>query len=372
MIGEAHPFRARTKGRPIMRKTTLCTAATAIAFGSPLASAGIIGSLANFDVVNDTGKPAYGFEIEIDDPSFDHTKLTSVFGYDRNFGLPGGPGAVVRYGVPSITDLAGGGVLIRYGGVLGGVSTPSGPYNTSGESCWPLGGGWSTAASCDHFGVSTLGQPSSTKYSWLVETSPGVLGQQTASIPAVSFAYTPPPAPQQPPVLNAAIAAEAPNPENPENEGLWGEALWVKVFTTQVDHEIDLGNLFRGDADQEKAEIETEWRVLQKAPAGENGGDEMDDKDLPLDGKAKAVIRRYEFYKYQGPLTEEGEADCNSACEKNPLGLGYVGDFVGAQMAGFNVNELQGPIALVPEPRTYALMLAGLGAIGAVARRRRG
>src|SRR5690349_17666466 len=63
-----------------------------------IAQAGVFGSLANFDVVNNTGNNAYGFEIEIDDPQFDHTKITSVFGYDRNFGLPGGPGAVERYG----------------------------------------------------------------------------------------------------------------------------------------------------------------------------------------------------------------------------------------------------------------------------------
>ena len=64
------------------------------------AQATVFGSLANFDVVNDTGKDAYGFEIEIDDPSFDHTKIGSVFGLNRVFGFVAGgnPLAVVRYG----------------------------------------------------------------------------------------------------------------------------------------------------------------------------------------------------------------------------------------------------------------------------------
>ena len=43
---------------------------------APLAShASVFGSLANFDVVNDTGKEAWGFEIEIEDSSFDHIKV---------------------------------------------------------------------------------------------------------------------------------------------------------------------------------------------------------------------------------------------------------------------------------------------------------
>lgn len=335
---------------------------------STVAHAGVIGTLANFDVVNDTGHPAYGFEIEIEDSSFDHTKITSVFGYDRNFGLPGGPGSVVRFGVPTITDVPGVGVRIRYGGTIGNVFTPSAPYNTPGESCWPLGGGWSTATSCDHYGVSTLGQPAATKYSWLVESSPGVLTAQAVGIPAVNFAYTPPG--QGPAAVNVVVQAVAPNHENPENEALWGEAFWVKTFTTKVEHNIDLGNLFRGDHDQEQAEVETEWSIFQKAPIGEKGENEGAEAELGLGGKDAAVIRRYEFYKYLGPVTAEGEADCNHACEQDPLGNRYVGAFLGAQMAGFNVLENQLPIAIVPEPQSWAMMAGGLGLLGAIIRRR--
>ena len=54
------------------------------------------------------------------------------------------------------------------------------------------------------------------------------------------------------------------------------------------------------------------------------------------------------------------------ACD-NPFGDGKVagindlGNFVGAQIAGFNANEVA---AAVPEPSTYVLLLAGLGLIG--------
>lgn len=357
----------------------LVAAAAALLGGPTTASAIVIGSLANFDVINDTGKDAYGFEIRIEDASFDHSRISSVFGYDRDFGLPGGPGAVVRYGVPTITDLPGVGVLIKYGGSLAGPKTPSLPYSTNGDSCWPFGAGWSTGTSCDHFGVSTIGQPAATKYSWTVEVAPGVLGQQTAGIPAVNFQYTPPAAGGGGAgEVRVEIEAEAPDQDQPENEGLWGEAFWVKTYTTKVDHNIDLGDLFRKDPDQEAAEIETEWELFQRAPAGEKGENDQKFANLALDENDQAVLRRYEFYKYLGPLKADGEADCRQGCGRDPHGLDpdnphpdYVGAFVGAQMAGINLNEIQGPIALVPEPGTYAMLFSGLGLTGLVAKRRR-
>lgn len=345
-------------------------AAGVLLAASSSAGAAVFGSLANFDVVNDTGFNAYGFEIEIEDPSYDHTMITSVFGYDRNFGLAGGPGAVERYGVPTITDLPTG-VLIRYGGLLGGPSTPSGPYNTPGDSCWPFGAGWSTATSCDHFGVSTYGQPARTTYRWIVESTPGVLTTQIAGVPGINFNYTPP-AGGQPGggAVEVEVRAEAPNHEQPENEGVWGQAFWIKTFSNKVAHNIDLGDLFRGDDDQEAAEIETEWEILQRAPAGENGENGQKFADLALADGDQAVLRRYEFYEYTGPTKPDGEADCSKNCDPDSHPE-YLGRFLGAQMAGLNVNELQAPIAVVPEPGTYGLMFAGLGLVGLVVHRRK-
>lgn len=353
---------------------TLTAAIATVAIGSSsLAGAAVIGSLANFDVVNDTGQKAYGFQIEIDDPSFDHTKLTSVFGYDRNFGLPAGPGAVERYGTPSIQDLPGVGVRIVYGGHVGPTFTPSAPFTTTGDSCWPLAGGWSTATSCDHFGVATLTTPANTKYSWLIESTPGsgVLVARQSGIPDVNFALTPAPAPAIPAVVNAQINAVAPNPDFPEAESLWGEAFWVKSFSAKVGHNVDLGNLFQENADQRNAQVEVEWDVFQKAPAGQVGKNQhKQGKDQQLGAKDLAVIQRYEFYKYLGPVSAEGEADCKKNCDpiSHPE---YLGAFVGAQMAGFNVNEQAGPLRLVPEPGTYAMMVAGLTAVGVLGLRRR-
>jgi hypothetical protein len=323
------------------------------------ASAGVVGPLANFDVVNDTGQPAYGFEIEIDDPSFDHTMLSSIFGYDRVFSFVSpDPGAVVRFGKPVITDLPGVGVKITFGGTIGAISTPSGVFNTPGESCWPGANPNWQANPCDHYGVSTVGQPASTSYRWLVESTPGsgtLVGKQVG-IPSVAFVYTPPvpnPIPNQPPLVPAAVNiqvhAVAPNPEQPENAALWGEAFWVKTLSTKVAHDIDLGDLLRGDPDQEAAEVETEWSLFQMPPAGQGGPNELMEKDLEVGDADHSVIRRYEFYKYLGATNpEDGEAICDGPdvpghrCD-TPFGdpgsgINDLGDYIGQQMAGVNID----------------------------------
>lgn len=371
-------------------------AAAVVALGSAApASATIVGSLANFDVVNDTGKPAYGFQIEFDDPSFTTAQITSVFGYDRDFGLPGGPGAVVRFGLPKIEDIAGFGVRITYGGTIGSVFTPTtnGNFVTPGESCWPYGGNWGAGVPCDHYGVSTLGQPATTRYKWLVEdaANPGTLVGVQAAIPAVQFQYVPaqPAAvgvPAQPAAINAVIQAVAPNHEQPENEGVWGEAFWVKSFKTTVKHDVNLGDLFRHDADQEAAETEVEWELFQKAPFGElehNANGELQGVGDVLAEDDRAVLRRYEFYKVNLDLLtpgEGGEISCKNDCKdlkRSDLAefeRRYVGAFVGAQMVGFNVDEQQAAIQLaapVPEPSTYAMLGAGLGLMALLSSRRR-
>ena len=53
------------------------------------------------------------------------------------------PGAVVRFGKPTIVYIAGFGVLINFGHkagdsyLAGDKSTPSAPFQTNCESCWP-------------------------------------------------------------------------------------------------------------------------------------------------------------------------------------------------------------------------------------------
>jgi hypothetical protein len=346
------------------------------------AQAAVFGSLANFDVVNDTGHPAYGFEIDIEDPSYDHTKISSVFGYDRVFSfISPDPGAVVRYGKPTVTDVAGYGVRIVYGGSLANTTTPSAPFATTGESCWPSANpGWQ-ATSCDHFGVSTYGAPANTVYSWLVDGGNGSLVKQAVGIPSVNYVFTPPappPAgqpPAPPPVVLAVIRGQQVGNNNLDN------AFWVKMTTTTLPENVNLNDLLGGDhpgakpqiaALHDKPEVETEWQVLQIGRVDEVS------KDVQNANGDPSVVFNFEFFKYQGRVDDEGLVDPKGSetpqVDANGVAFVTLADgrhdltFVGQQIAGFNANE----VAAVPEPGPAALLLAGLATLGWRARRSRG
>ncbi len=73
---------------------------------SPATAQTLYGSLSNFDVINDTGKPCHGFEIELDGLSTSDVVYT--------FGTPpGDPSPYIRYSTPEIVPIAGG-VVVRY------------------------------------------------------------------------------------------------------------------------------------------------------------------------------------------------------------------------------------------------------------------
>ena len=102
----------------------------------------------------------------------------------------------------------------------------------------------------------------------------------------------------------------------------FGKAVWVKEIktTTHNAEKVKLRDLVSDDPDDandknwknnEPDEVEVEWRILQKknvvGDAGPNAELAGAPEELP-DGD-EVVTRRYEFYKYVGPLDEEtGEA----------------------------------------------------------------
>ncbi len=160
-----------------MQKTlwgSIAILGTALAVAGP-AGATTFGTLGNFDTVNDTGKEAHGFEIELEGIS--PSDVTDTFGgAGRGF-----PTTVERYGAPSVIATATGVAIIyqaTYADGMWSAGTPSGIYTTPGESCWSGGNiGYGPSTPCDHFGVGTRANPTKTTYSWLTETSPGVLNQ---------------------------------------------------------------------------------------------------------------------------------------------------------------------------------------------------
>lgn len=345
------------------------------------ASAATFGSLANFDVVNDTGHTAYGFEIEIEDSLYDHAgTISSVFGYDRVFSfISNDPGAVVRYGRPNIEYVANFGARITYGGSIGTNFTPSAPFATGGESCWPGANANWRATSCDHFGVSTYGSPAKTTYRWLLDDGSGSLVKQVVGVPAVNIVYTPP-APNLPPAPVIQLKAQDLNPVANGVQDNQNNAFWVKIIKTELSDNVQLNDLLGGNhpgARPEIAgldgEIEIEWQPLQL------GNLAVDEVTKSLDSPKPSVVYKFQFFDYLGRFDDDGYVDPQSASmpgQENQMpqidgdGQAFVMidgqrrnlSFVGQQIAGFNANEMAPPP--VPEPQTWALMLAGLLGLG--------
>lgn len=324
------------------------------------ANAGVFGSLDNFDTVNDTGKTAHGFEIDLE--GIDRSHITDVFGLNRNFGTTS-PGDVERYGLPKVGELTDSlghiiGTKITYSASFNGstwsTGTASGTFSTPGESCWKFGSVAYPNVPCDHFGVSTAGSPTKATYKWLVESAtPGVLTVAGVALPSVTF--TPPPQGQPQAPVVAVVQAQKVDAFVPQNN-----AYWVKIVQTTLPENVGLNDLMGGHSPFEnprvaglndKPETEIEWQVLQPGFV-----DEVSNA-IDLKGDPSAVIR-YEFFKYKGLFDGEGLVDPTAL--QTPHGNVVnqsVGDYVGEQIAGFNAVQ---PLPAVPEPETYALILAGL------------
>lgn len=369
----------------------ISAAALAVTLAPMASHASVFGTLGNFDVVNDTGSTAHGFEIDLE--GLTSSDVTDTFGGPGR----GFPTTVERYGSPTISDY-GTGVRITYqSGITGGswdVGTLSGAFNTPGESCWTGGGGNYPNIPCDHFGVGTSKNPTNTTYKWLVESSPGSLSLSPviATVPAPTWTVTPPPPPPPgqpapPPLVGALIPAPVvippPSPEAPDPQ--FGTPIWVKVFTTEYEHKVGLEDLVANSPlvpDENNGETEIEWQLMQFDPGNPNGGLNELNNEKEAGANAESVLRRYEFFKYIGVLSDDGAGE--ALCEDPTIGpacgpqslfdptLYGVGDFIGAQNAAVNLNgnPVIGPVVGVSEPETWALMLAGLGVVGRVGRRR--
>jgi hypothetical protein len=301
------------------------------------------GALSNFDVVNNSTQPCNGFEIELE--GMTSKDVTYTFDYQS-------------YGHPRLIDSVDANkkpvVKIRYESKYDKVkhvflnATPVAPnptMTTAGHQCTSMPNAHNTSG-CEHFGIGTIGNPTKTIYRWLVEdpTTPGNLTYQldpttglpdTVSIPAPVFVVNalpaqiplpapavvnvPPPAPvavpPQPVVQVEIEVPEAPEPANYQ----YGEAMWVKVFTTESPNPRDLKDLVTDNAKvpdpnnpkvAEPVEIEVEWQLLQKTidPKKIKGGRDKLDANLakkPMAEGDESVTRRYEFYEYAGEFDPE-------------------------------------------------------------------
>ena len=340
----------RGAGRPRLTGRTwvaLATAGLAIAGQDAGAQAVVMaGSYQNFDVLNNTGGPACGFEMEVWGVS--KSQLSRIFPSNFNAG-------VIRYGFGAATDFAGG-VFVRWmspwdaasGRFTACTPVPVSRTTVPGDSCWTLGmpGTYATAG-CEHFGISTAYvNPTQILYRWLVAdpANPGNLISTGTdiSLPAPVWVALPPANPGLPPVVVAQVVAAV-----PPAPAVFGDAQWVKVYKKEQAGRVDLDDLV-GDnhavVPELAAQIEVPWSLLQQDPPA--GGGQRRRGKLVNQGNLgngnHAVVRRYEHYQYAGvyhPITHE--ALCADLTCTAP-GPGELGDAIGAQnvAANLDVNAL--------------------------------
>lgn len=307
--------------------------------GAAAQTATIYGQLGNFDVINNTGKDAHGFEIE----------LQGVQPNDVFYAF-----SVQRYGAPQISaSPTGTSTIVRWSSLYDSASQAyyqrTAPYaggGTFGGTCYQWNGAAYDTAGCEHFGVSlSLGSPKAA-YRWLVDNplQPGTLVPVDPAVPvAQAYYYVQPPQAAAPPVVVAEVQA----PEPAESPSRYGDAQWVKVFVQQLPQEVNLDQLMTDNplvVPMNPAQIEVDWDVIQTEPAitesNSRGNRRRQQKQgfSNLDPTTRSVVRRYELYTYTGaydPVTHE--ALCADLTCTAPS-AGELGDFVSAQMTAVNVQ----------------------------------
>jgi len=275
--------------------------------GSWAQTATISGNLSAFDVLNDTGQPAHGFEIQIE----------GAAAGDLYYTVPAG-----RYGNPSVVPYATG-VYVRYqsayNSATGQYAATTPPATTtafSWQDCYLGGAGYSTSG-CEHVGQSMRALPPGTIITvtgrWLVDdpNNPGQLipVDPPAAVPFVGwFVATPTTTASAAPIVVAKAVAPIPAPP-----AQFGDAQWVKIYKTELPRSVSGDELTSDNTavvPEDPTQIETAWDILQTAPPNVNTRKNRNTRNnqAPLSITAGSVVRRYELYKYTGaydPLTHE-------------------------------------------------------------------
>ena len=359
------------------------------------------GTVNNFDVVNDNGVPAHGFEIELDDVHT--TDITYTYDYNH-YGNP-----KITEGAPTIAGSSNA-VFVRYQAVWTNTgwsaytAVPAGPIPpTAGHQFTNP----NTNFGGEHFGVGYRAQPTKVTYFWLVDDGGHGLkrgGQVNVTTPV--FTYSPPAAgvPAQ-----AAAVIPAPVPPVPPAYEFSG-ASWVKVTTTtsHTNTEMKIVDLMTPDTNnpsakdwrngQTNVEVETAWQLLQidynssdYNPTNGVGGPhgKFAGPNRNLTNSDDVVTYRYEYYAYVGPYddldidglpaTHQALAETVASDGIHGVGLAtnsqllvidcsaiaVVGKFLGAQMSAMAKTPPIGLIDHLPDGQvnvaypTRSVVIAG-------------
>jgi hypothetical protein len=291
----------------------------------------ISGTLSNFDTYyNDTDTPsidAYGAEIELEDIHSSDVQTTYPSHYSSSI-------------KNDVLDLGNGhfGTRIRFDGynfpgALSYIAPNQSPPSTNGHACVGTAG-------CEHFGFSASVQPTAMRFFWL-DQSGNRIGTMPLTIPNPTWTYVPPAFVGAPARMQAAVVV----PEPVEVEAQLPDSIWMKIFVTEIEREVELDELVSDDpiVPHEEIETETEWEFLE--------GGEMFQAEADIPEAGKSIIRRYEYYKYTGPYSDEHEPTAppwDGQGEFPPT----AGAFIAANMVAVN---------LVPEPASVSIALIGAG-----------
>src|SRR4051812_12923895 len=215
-----------TRERELIMKLTLFSAvlalATSVLMTTP-ASAIIYGTMANFDVYNETPQNAYGAELDLD--GIHAADVISTF-----------PSHFDHRSVTEYTDGTTFGTRVDFSGynfTADGYLPPTVGISTNGHACVNLAG-------CEHFGFSTSAAPAATHYYWTDATGQR-LSEMPMSVPTPTWLYVP--------AINnqpAEVHAQIQLPE-PEHRIQQADAVWMKVFKTELARPVKLQELMSGN-----------------------------------------------------------------------------------------------------------------------------
>lgn len=297
-------------------------------------TATIKGSLSQFDVVNETGSLAHGFEIQIEGVSEKDLYYTG-FGqrYGRATVVPYATGVIVRWESPYLDGQF---------TITTPLHKPGAPY--SWNDCY-LGGSTYATAGCESLGQGMRTTANIVKVTgyWLIEDpqNPGTLtrAEPNVAVPFPVWNVAPVTIVSSPPVVVAEVEA----PEPPETPEVYGDAQWMKVYKVQLPREITPEELtsFSPVVPQDPSQVEVAWDLIQASPPSGGNGNRNRNRNQNqgnLDPDTRSVIRRYEMYKYTGgydAITHEAlcaDLTCTAPSD------GELGELISAQNTAVNVE----------------------------------
>ena len=306
----------------------------------------------------------HGFEIELDD--IHSTDITYTFDWNH-------------YGAPTITednsDPAHPKVFVRYAAKFDAATSTFSAYTavpatppspTDGHQCTNP----TVNIGCEHFGVGHYGAPTVIRYNWLIENpaAPGTLIHGPAvNVATPSWTYYPP-APAQPVAQVQAVILAPPPPPAPVYE--FGDAVWVKSIVTTShnnqrgraegsgvrrpgrSHRQELGERRAGrgrdrmadhaNGVQQSRRRKQRARRRQRRPAQRRRGRHPPLRVLQVRRTARSGDQRGDsattIRRFRIPPTRRTRRNAIRPT------VTVLGDYIGAQMAGFNVEAVLGMI----------------------------